>query len=79
MTKELYGGTSTDIIFFLFFFSLLQPHLQHMEVPRLEAESELQLLAYTTATVKADPSCICDLCCSLWQHQILNPLSKTSD
>ena len=27
-----------------------------MEVPRLEVESELQLLAYTTATAMQDPS-----------------------
>ena len=32
-----------------FYFSFLGPHLWHMEVPRLGAESELQLLAYTTA------------------------------
>ena len=34
----------------LFFFSFLGPHPQHMEVPRLGVESELQLPAYTTAT-----------------------------
>ena len=28
----------------------LQPHLQHMEVPRLGVKSELELPAYTTAT-----------------------------
>ena len=27
-------------------------------------ESELQLLAYVTATAMPDPSCVCDLCCS---------------
>ena len=32
---------------FSFFF--LQPHLQHMEVPGLGVELELQLPAYTTA------------------------------
>ena len=32
-----------------------------MEVPRLEVKLELQLLAYTTATVKRDLSRICDL------------------
>ena len=47
-----------------------------MEVPRLGVESELQLPAYTTATATPDPSCICDLCCSLWPCWILNPLSK---
>uniref|UniRef100_A0A8D0QXE5 Complex I intermediate-associated protein 30, mitochondrial n=2 Tax=Sus scrofa TaxID=9823 RepID=A0A8D0QXE5_PIG len=43
------------------------------EVPDLGVESELQLPTYTTAT--SDPSCICDLCCSLQQCWILNPLS----
>ena len=41
-----------------------------MEVPTLGGELELQLLAYTTATATQDPGCICDLCHSLWQHQI---------
>ena len=34
--------------------SLLGPHLKHMEVPRLGAESELPLPAYTTATATWD-------------------------
>ena len=38
------------IVFFFFFFFFLWPHLQHMEIPRLRVESELQLPAYTTAT-----------------------------
>ena len=45
----------------------------------LGVESELQLPAYTTATAKPDPSRVCDLCHTLWQHQILNPLSKAGD
>ena len=60
----------------LFFFG---PHLQHMEVPRVGDELELQLLAYTTATAKPDPSHICDLHYSSWQRQILNLLSKARD
>ena len=51
--------------FFLSFFLgggvFLGPHLQHTEVPRLGVESELQLLAYTTATATPDLSCICNL------------------
>ena len=43
---------------FVFFF-FLEPHLQHMEVPRLRVKLELHLLAYATAT--ADPRHICDL------------------
>ena len=38
------------LFFFLIFFCLLGPHLQHMGVPRLGVKSELQLLAYATAT-----------------------------
>ena len=50
-----------------------------MEVPRLGVKSELQLLAYGTATAMLDLSCICDLHHNLWQPQILNPLSKARD
>ena len=57
-----------DILFIYSFF--LGPHLYYMEVSRLGVELELQLPAYATATARPDPSC------SLWQSQILNPLSK---
>ena len=50
-----------------------------MEVPRLGVELEVQLLAYATATEMPDPSHVCNLCHSLWQHQILNPLSEVQD
>ena len=59
-------------------FSFLQ-HLRHMEFPGLGVNSELQLLAYTTATATSDPSCICDLHSSLRQRGILNPLNKARD
>ena len=49
-------------------------HMQHMEVPRLGVELELQLLAYATATATGDPSHACDLHHSSQQHQILNAL-----
>ena len=39
----------------------LGPHPWHMEVPRVSVESELQLLAYATATATSDPSRVCDL------------------
>ena len=60
----------------LSFFCFLGPHPWHIEVPRLGAESELQLLADTTATATWDPSCVCNLHHSLQQPQILNPLSE---
>ena len=50
-----------------------------MEVPRPGVESELQLLAYATATATPDPSHICDPHPSSWLHQILNVLSKARD
>ena len=38
-----------------FFSAFLGLCLQHVEVPRLGVESELQLPAYTTATARPDP------------------------
>ena len=35
---------------FPFLSCFLEPYLQHMEVPKLGVESELQLLAYATVT-----------------------------
>ena len=57
----------------------LEPHLQHMELPRPGIESELQWPAYATATAMPVLSHICKLHCSLWPHQIPNPLSKARD
>ena len=42
-------------IYIFFFFSFLGLHPQHMEVPTLGVESELQLPAYVTATATRDP------------------------
>ena len=50
-----------------------------MEVPKPGVKSEVQLQAYATATATPDPSHICDLCCSLRQRWILNPLSEARD
>ena len=62
---------------FSFFF--LGLHLQHMEIPRLGVKLELQLPAYATAMATPDLSSIFNLCRSLQQHRILNPLSETRD
>ena len=62
-------------LFFFFFFFFFMLHPWYMEVPRLEDESELQLLAYTTATAAWNISCIGDLHYSSQQHLILSPLS----
>ena len=60
-------------------FVFLGPHLRHMGVPRLGVQLELLLPAYATATATQDPSSICDLHHSSWQHWILNPLSRARD
>ena len=57
----------------------LGPQPPHMEVPRLQVESELQLLAYSTAIATWDLSHICDLHHSSQQHRILNQLSEARD
>jgi len=50
-----------------------------MEVPRLGVQMELQLLAYTTATVISVPSRVFNLHHSSWQLRILNLLSEARD
>ena len=75
--KCLHICQGTSWISFLFFF--LEMHLQRMEVPGLGVESELQLLAYATATATPDQSHIFDLCHSLQQRQILNSLSEVRE
>ena len=69
-----------DLIIFLFsFFCLFQDHtLQHMEVLRLGDKLE-HMRAYTTVTAVQDLSHVCNLYHSLWQCQILNPLSQDRD
>ena len=63
---------------FFFFFVFSRLYSQHIEVPRLGVEMELQLLAcHSHGDTGSEP--ICDLCHSLQQHQILNPLSKARD
>ena len=72
---------ATGLIFlssFSFFF-FLGLHPDHMEVPRLGVESQLQPPAYTTATATCDLSGVCDRHHSSRQCRILNPLSKARD
>ena len=67
-------------LFFCFvLFCFLGLHLWHTEVPWLGVESELQLPAYSTATVTRDPSCSCDLHGSSRKPWILSSLSRTRD
>ena len=64
---------------FFLFFIFLGLQLQHMEVPRLGVNLELQLLAYATAIATQDPSHVWDLHHSSGHCWILNPLSKARD
>ena len=50
-----------------------------MEVPGLGVKLELRLLAYATASAVPDLNHIYNLCHSLWQCQVLNPLSEARD
>ena len=66
--------------FFFFFLVFLEPHLWHVEVPRLGVKSELHPPAYTAATAMADPShSYYSLHHSSWQCPIFNPLSEARD
>ena len=69
----IFSISSPKIVIFCLFFSFffLWLHLRHMEVPKLGVESELQLLACTTATATRDPSLLCDLHLSSWQCRSL--------
>ena len=62
--------------YLLIYFVFLVLHPQHMEVPRLGVETELQQPAYTTATVTRDLSRACDLRHGSQQRRILNPLRE---
>ena len=72
MERE-FGVSRGKLLLFFVFLSFLGPYMQHMEVPRLRVQLELQLLTYTTATATQDPSRICDLYHSSRAPQILNP------
>ena len=72
----LFGSTGIFLFYFLkffFIFCFLGPHSQHMEVPRLGVESELQLQSYTIAIAMPDLSRVFDLHHSSQQCSILNP------
>ena len=67
------------LLIYICMYVFLGPHMQHVEVPRLGFESELQLPAYTMATATLDPSCICDLHHSSGHRRVINPLSEAKD
>ena len=49
------------------------------ESSQARIESDLRPATDTTVTAMPDPSLVCDLHRSLWQRQILNPLSTARD
>ena len=79
ITERVSKGRKKGKNLFFFFLPFLGQHLQHVKVPWLRVESELQLPAYTTATATRDLSRICDLHHSSQQRQIHNPLSEARD
>ena len=70
---SLVNGMNVSLFLFLFFFCLFRASPRFMEVPRLGVQSELQLLAYATATATRDSSCVCNLHHS--SQAVLDPLT----
>ena len=64
------------------FFFFLWPHLWHLEVPKPGIVSSLQLLAWATAMVTPDLTCICSsACCDAgslthWARPRIQPISS---
>ena len=73
ITKYIIHWFSVGLLlsFCFLLFAFLGPYSWHMEVPRLGVESELQLLACTTAIATPDLSLICNLHCSSQQASSL--------
>ena len=78
-TTQNFFGRRIPFFFFLLFRALPaacgSSQISSHPVQLLD-ESELHLLAYTTATAMSGLSCVCDLHHSSQQHRILNPLSE---
>ena len=66
-------------LFVCLFAFFIGPHVQHMKIPRLGAELELQLPTYFTAREMQDLSWVWNLHHSSQKQWILNPLSKARD
>ena len=64
---------------YLFIYSLFTAAPAAHGSPWARGLLTLQPQTYVTTTATPDPSCICDLHCSLWQRQILNPPSEARD
>ena len=75
--QAVVNSDSFVLVFFCLCFSV--PHSQHMRVPRLGVQWELQLPAYATATATPDPCHVCNLHHNSRQCEILNLLSEAKD
>ena len=62
------GQKGCMMILTFFFFFFFRVYLWHRKIPRLGVESELQLLAYATASAMQDLRHICGLHHSLLHH-----------
>ena len=60
------------------FFFLITAALWHVKVPRIWVKWEMQLRPPPNHS-NTNPSLLCDLHRSLWQCQLLNPLSQARD
>ena len=67
------------LFFFFFFLFLLRATLVAYGSSKARVWIRAMAPAYATETTTTDPSCVYDVHHSLWQHQILNPLSEARD
>ena len=79
MGNEILFRNAETWIFYLCIYLFFRAAPLVYGIPRLQVKSELQLLAYTTATAMPDLSHVCSLHSSSWQCRILNPLSRARD
>ena len=79
IVKELCQNEIILFYFIFIFFCFSGPHPQHMEVPWLRVESELQLRPIPQPQQFRDPRHVCHLHHSSWQCGIPNPLSEAED
>ena len=68
-----------NLLLIIIIICFLGPHLQHMKIPRLGVELEIQLPAYAIAIAMWNPSCFCNIHHSSKKCWILNLLSEARD
>ena len=74
------GGETQDIILYsFFFFGLFRLAPEAHGNFQARGQTGAGAAGHSHSHSNADPSCTYDLHHNLWQHQILNPLSKAKD